>query len=310
MTTHTLPPFSTVVKSREVEDPINLWLHRPLAYAFVALIFRTSITPNQVTLMALAVGVASAPCFIIGTPPMMVAGGLLLWSSAILDGADGILARAKQAFSDLGRALDGSADAVVSMASVGAVTYHLWVVHQSASLLAVLLIALAPTLVQIVLYDFYKESYLQMTNPNWDGKSERPAELKARLARLKAEGTSWVAIQATQMYIDMTGSQDWAIRLTNPLARRDHLSFQVSQDSVDDHRRFNLGPMRVWTALSLAPHTYIMSMCAIFDRLDVYVWLRAIVANALFIIVLLWQRRATRRTRNELERRNQAPVPA
>ena len=47
-------PF--MLKSREVEDPVNLWVHRPLAYLFVAAIYRTSITPNQITFLALTVG--------------------------------------------------------------------------------------------------------------------------------------------------------------------------------------------------------------------------------------------------------------
>src|SRR5262245_47321459 len=121
-----LPPFATVLKSREVEDSVNLWVHRPLAYAIVALIYRTPITPNQITLLALSVGFVSAGCIFGGTPAAMGAGGCLLWSSAILDGADGILARAKRMFSDAGRALEGVCDAIVAAVTVAAGYYHLW----------------------------------------------------------------------------------------------------------------------------------------------------------------------------------------
>src|SRR6187431_449670 len=99
MSSHTrapgLPPFGQVLKSREVEDPVNLWVHRPLAYAFCRLVYRTSITPNQVTLIAIVLGLLAAACWFEGSPWAMVWGGALLWSSAIMDGADGILARAK-----------------------------------------------------------------------------------------------------------------------------------------------------------------------------------------------------------------------
>ena len=108
-----LPPFETVLKSREVEDPVNLWVHRPLAYAIVALIYRTPITPNQITFLALLVGAFAGALFLVGTKTAMLLGGICLWSSAILDGADGILARAKRLFSDVGRAIDGPADGVV-----------------------------------------------------------------------------------------------------------------------------------------------------------------------------------------------------
>ena len=47
----------------------------------------------------------------------MVWGGALLWISAIMDGADGILARAKNMQSAFGRALDGTADMVVGLST-------------------------------------------------------------------------------------------------------------------------------------------------------------------------------------------------
>ena len=54
------PRFETLLKSRDVEDPVNLWLHRPLAYLFARAVYRTPMTPNQVTLLAMFVGVAAA----------------------------------------------------------------------------------------------------------------------------------------------------------------------------------------------------------------------------------------------------------
>ena len=100
-----LPPFRTLLKSSEVEDPVNIMVHRPIAYAFVWSIFKTSITPNMVTLMAVIAGFTAGVMFIWGTPHAMIAGGVLLWSAAILDGADGFLARAKNLQSQFGLSL-------------------------------------------------------------------------------------------------------------------------------------------------------------------------------------------------------------
>src|SRR5687767_4482881 len=144
-----LPPFRSVLKSRDVEDPINLWFNRPLAYAFVALVYRTPLTPNQVTLLSIAVGAGAAACWGYGTPQAMLWGGILLWASAILDGADGILARAKQSFSELGRALDGSADFVVAGLTVAAAAYHLWQRQPSLWLVALLVPLIVMTSLQI-----------------------------------------------------------------------------------------------------------------------------------------------------------------
>ncbi|HEX2677654.1 MAG TPA: CDP-alcohol phosphatidyltransferase family protein [Polyangiales bacterium] len=305
-----LPPLASVLKSRDVEDPVNLWFNRPLAYAFVALIYRTSITPNQITLIAMLIGVVSGALWFVGTPSMMLAGGILLWVSAILDGADGILARAKRMFSELGRALDGSSDTVVALATVPAGFYHLWLRSPSTLNLCLMPLALVTAVFHIELYDFYKESFMQRTNPAWDGKPERLAEVEARLPRLIAEKAPWPSLVATHMYIGLVQAQTRIVKRLDPMGAREHLTFQVSDETATSYRRYNLGPMRLWTAISLAPHSYLMAICGMFDRLDIYLWLRAIVANVAFVLAIVWQRRASRRTREDLERMGLPPTPA
>jgi CDP-alcohol phosphatidyltransferase len=304
-----LPPFSTLLKSRDVEDPVNLWVHRPLAYAIVALIYRTRITPNQITLLALLVGLLAAVLFFIGTPAMMLAGGLLLWSSAILDGADGILARAKRIQSDIGRAIDGFADGMVALATVPMAFYHLWVLHHSWLEVALMPFAIGITLFHVYLYDYYKEAYLQHTNPAWNGNPERLAEIDARVARVRAEGGPWYARLATESYVGIVQNQIRVVGLTNPAAARHHLTFPVTAESVRIYREYNRGPMQVWALISLAPHSYLISLCAMFDHLELYLWFRVFGANALFVWALVWQRFATRKTVAALAAENLMPSP-
>jgi phosphatidylglycerophosphate synthase len=304
-----LPPLRSILKSRDVEDPVNLWFNRPLAYAFVALIYRTPITPNQVTLLSLVVGVVAASFWVVGTAEAMLWGGVLLWASAILDGADGILARAKRMFSDLGRALDGSADLVVGVATILASAFHLWQQHHSWLLLAIIPVALGGSILHIYLYDYYKESFLMMTRPDWNGVSESIADVEERHRKLKeARAHPW-HIWATKLYVDLIVGQTKVVRRTNPKGARQNLRFTVTERSMAEYRRFNLGPLRVWTAISLAPHTYLMAISAMFDRIDLYLWFRLIGANALFAVALLWQRRASARTLAALEAAGNPPVP-
>jgi len=206
MSTPKLPAFESLLKSRDVEDPVNLWVHRPLAYGIVALIYRSPITPNQITLLATLVGLGAGVCFLVGTSAFMIWGGVLLWSSAILDGADGILARAQRSGTEFGRAIDGSADAVVGFGSVLPAFYHLWVQHHDGVVLALSPLAILSAVLHIYTYDFYKESYMQRTNPSWDGKPERMTDIEARIARAKAEGSAVAAI-STRMYGDLMRMQ-------------------------------------------------------------------------------------------------------
>jgi hypothetical protein len=304
-----LPPFSSVLKSRDVEDPINLWFNRPLAYAFVALIYRTPLTPNQVTLLSIAVGAGSAGCWWHGGPSGMLWGGILLWASAILDGADGILARAKQLFSPLGRALDGSADLVVAALSVTAAIRHLWLQQHSPMVLLIALPVIVLTSLQIHLYDYYKESFLLRTRLDWNGVPERISDVHTRIEALKREGAPWAYRQAMRLYLDLVVGQTRVIRLTDPAGSREHSSFRVTPRSVAEYREFNLGPLRLWTALSLAPHSYLFAISGMFDRLDLYLWCRLILGGALFLIALVWQRRASERTLAALAAAGSSPLP-
>jgi len=305
--TPALPPFESVLKSRDVEDPVNLWVHRPLAYAFVALIYRTSITPNQITFLALVVGAFAGALFLVGTKTAMLVGGICLWSSAILDGADGILARAKRQFSDVGRAIDGAADGVVGALTVLPAFYHIWITRHSVLELVLMPIAIGTTLFHVYLFDFYKEAYLQHTKPSWDGRPERLSDIAARGQRLRQERAPWYARVTTDIYLGLVQNQIRAVTVLNPRALRHHLTFPVSADSVRIYRTHNRAPMQLWAMVSTAPHAYLMSICAMFDRLDIYLWLRVFAANAVFVLACIWQRVATERTRAELAAASLAP---
>jgi CDP-alcohol phosphatidyltransferase-like enzyme len=305
-----LPPLKSVLKSRDVEDPVNLWFNRPLAYAFVALVYRTPITPNQVTLLSTAVGAVAAAFWWRGGASGMLWGGILLWASAILDGADGILARAKRMFSELGRALDGSADMIVGALMAVAAARHLWVQHHSYWLVGLVVPIAVLTSVQVHLYDYYKESFLLRTRLDWNGIPERIVDVEERIAALDRRNAPWIHRRAMRLYLDLISGQTRVIALTDPEGSREHLTFEVTPASAADYRKFNLGPLRVWTALSLAPHTYLFAIFGMLDRLDVYVWVRLLGGNALFVLVLLWQRRASSQTRAALDAAGIPPVAA
>ena len=295
-----MPPFADVLKSRDVEDPVNLWVHRPIAYAFCSLVYRTSMTPNQVTLIAIFLGLAAAACWVEGSPRAMLWGGILLWSSAIMDGADGILARAKRLQSAFGRALDGFADYLVGLSSVGGCVYHLYATGER-TLLIFAVPAFVTTVVEFNAYDYYKEIWMHMT------RIDRPREghLLSDIDKLRgsdsARNAPWYTRLSLFMYRDLINAQDKLIRGTNPMARRLLTEARRSPASAEVYRHINHLPMQFWKALSTAPHAYLFSIFAMFDRLDLYIWLRLLGMGTLASIAFLLQRRATARTLSAFE---------
>src|SRR5712671_2689653 len=91
--------------SRHVERRISLAITRRLV--------ATSITPNAMTLVSLAVGLLGAPFFLSPDPLLQVTGSLLFLTHSILDGCDGELARLKFLESPGGARLDFWGDNLV-----------------------------------------------------------------------------------------------------------------------------------------------------------------------------------------------------
>ena len=94
--------------SRHVERRVSLAVTRRLV--------ETSVTPNAMTLISVAIGLLGALGFLSPAPAFQLAGALLFLTHSILDGCDGELARLKFLESRWGAALDFWGDNVVHVA--------------------------------------------------------------------------------------------------------------------------------------------------------------------------------------------------
>jgi len=133
------PPV--LLRSREGLDAAERWLlkdlvktedglltrliSRKISLAVTRRLARTTITPNAMTFLCLALGLAAAWCFGSSTAAGQLAGGVLFLTHSILDGCDGELARLKFKESRIGGLFDFWADNVVHVAVFSAFA-HAW----------------------------------------------------------------------------------------------------------------------------------------------------------------------------------------
>ena len=294
-----LPPLSSIVKSNDVEDPVNRYVHRTFAYLFVRSIYRTRITPNMITASTVVVGFVAGCAFIWGTPTAMFVGGVCLWAAAILDGADGILARAKNLQSEFGRALDGSADVLVAVFTVFPAFYHIWVTYHNPYHLLLMVPALGLTVVHLSVYDFYKESYLRGTRPGRGGEGHDADGIAETVEAARNEGLI-LQMAMKHILVPYLMRQKAIMNWLSPDAWRLSQLLHSDDQTSEIYKQNNVWPMRLWALVSLAPHSYLMAICAMFNRLDVYLFIRVFVMNGIFLVALIWQRYATSRTIQEL----------
>jgi len=101
----------SLIKQRE--GFTSRYFERKISLAITRRLAATSVTPDVMTLVSVAIGLLGAPFFLSSSPVYQLAGALLFLTHSILDGCDGELARLKFMESPRGAILDFWGDNVV-----------------------------------------------------------------------------------------------------------------------------------------------------------------------------------------------------
>ena len=101
------------LQANRVDDGFySTFVVRRASKPLTRLALRLGWTPNAVTLLSFAIGLAAAASFAVGSRWALVLGAVLLQVSLVVDCVDGEVARATRRFSALGAWLDASTDRV------------------------------------------------------------------------------------------------------------------------------------------------------------------------------------------------------
>ncbi|HSB43355.1 MAG TPA: CDP-alcohol phosphatidyltransferase family protein [Methylomirabilota bacterium] len=100
------------------DSGVDRYLHRRGSRWISRLLVRTPVTPNQVSLLSLAIGLVAVWCFWRATAASAFAGVLLYALASIVDHADGEIARLTFQESRLGANLDWTIDTIIHAGTV------------------------------------------------------------------------------------------------------------------------------------------------------------------------------------------------
>jgi len=148
---------------KDLAEPVNVYIHDPIAKRFVAVLKNTFVTPNQVTYLSVAVGFASGYSFSLGTGVTSVIGGLLLELTLVLDCVDGQLARAKNMASEWGRLIDGIAGYFAYLAVVVGIMVGFPEYRTALIAIAIFII------IRAISYDYCKQAFGTLVLKGYDG---------------------------------------------------------------------------------------------------------------------------------------------
>jgi phosphatidylglycerophosphate synthase len=269
--------YERSVKSLNSDELINTYFMRPLAGLLVRGLYKTSITPNQVTIGAAAAGLVAALFYGQGKTGPTIVGALLLWTKDLLDSADGQLARAKNIYSRSGRFLDSIGDLVVNVAVFVAIGGALYGQTGSLTIFLLTAAALVGTTFRISYHVFYQVSYLHLENSyglNRTNEAVQEEDLHGDRFALTLQRT----------YQALYGWQD---RMMNAI---DVWSKEGITEDVNRKWYADTKGLRFSGFLGMGSELAVLVLFSMCGRLEWYVYFNVIAQNALWAINVFYRR--------------------
>lgn len=184
----------------------NRWVCRPVAALIVAAVRNTSVTPNQITLVALGVAGAAAALFVL-VPGYwgLVAAALLFEFSYVLDCADGMLARWRKISSEVGHLLDFLMDELKAFLILGAVSYRLFLERTDVRYLLVGIAGLVALASGIAMTTFLRRPEITIAPGTNSGSSGRPTLLRRVIGLAERAGKLLIHYPSYILLVALTG---------------------------------------------------------------------------------------------------------
>lgn len=268
--------FKQSLKLPEVEELLDLYFYRPLGYLLVKIIYRTSITPNQLTLASILVSIVAACFYAAGSP---VWGALIFILHLVIDCSDGQLARLKKNGTRTGRIIDGAGDYLSTIAVFAGLGIG-YADHRYGQSLWWLLVVvtLLSNGVQSSLVDYYVNRFLDYV---LDRKSTFEDELSSfreeyhAIKDQKNRGFDKFIIRAYFRYSEIQS------KLTGK-KEGERLFEATAQDYYKKNKRI----MRLWLFIGPTTQVSTLVICSLVNRFDIFFWLMIVGFNAMAVV--LW----------------------
>lgn len=252
-------------RDRRIEDPTNLWIIHPAGRGLLPWFLAHAVSANMVSLVGLSLGILAAAAYAKWDVwPFPLIGLLLSMGWLIADGLDGMIARATNTTSALGRFLDGSCDHavfiliyVVIATMIG--TGEGWALACSAGALHIL---------QSALYE-----------------NER-ARFHRRCKGVGASAPLPGGNPLMQLYDLVAGTLDRFARSFDDVLRRQADPRRLAQAYGEQASR----PMRLMSLLSANVRVYAIFVACAAGNPRIFWWFEIVPMTAILVVGLVWHR--------------------
>lgn len=276
------------IKSDVSDELINTYVLRPIAGLIVWALYGTSVTPNQVTIASMCTGFVAAYFYLKGTADAFVIAGFLITLKDLLDSADGQLARAKQQYSRVGRFLDSIGDFLVDVAVFSAIGWTLFQLNGHWQMLFLALLGLVGISLRVSYHVFYQVNFLHLQNQSANNRiSEKIQEedLKKGSVELFLQRLFQCIYGWQDRLIEKFDQWSYGGYIRNPHENKPKHPFQRRQEWYS-----NINALRISGMLGFGTEFFLLMVCSVLNRLELYLYLNIFLMNGILILCLLYRR--------------------
>jgi phosphatidylglycerophosphate synthase len=271
--------YKKSLKMKEVEELFDLFLYRPLAFLLVKVIYKTNITPNQISMTAILMGVIAGYFYSNGQPVYLKIGALFFMAFNILDCSDGQLARLKKNGSQAGRIIDGISDYLATTAVYIGIAWGF--AHKTSKpyyWLIMLLITGLSSIFHSILVDYYRNRFIYYVSARKSNFENDIEECKKEYELIKNEKGKWFDRIVLLIYLKYSALQQLLV------ARKKKAKLFIA--TSQEYFRKNKKIIRFWVLLGPTTQITTLIICSFFNRLDVFIWI--VVGGFNCLAAILW----------------------
>jgi phosphatidylglycerophosphate synthase len=270
--------YKKSLKSGLSDELINTYLLRPLAGLIVRALYRTPVTPNQVTIASTIAGLVAAGMYLKDEALYTAVAGLCVTLKDVLDSADGQLARAKQQYSRIGRFLDSLGDFVVDVAVFGAIGWVLFSSSGDWRMIVLSILGLIGITLRVSYHVFYQTSFLHL-------------EEQYQVNRVSEDITvndlagDPVALRLQKVFQLIYGWQDRLMIRVDTWCRRGCADRDFLSRWYSDPKGLRLSSL-----VGIGTELFLLMVCSVFNELSLYLILNVFFMSGIVLLSVLYRR--------------------
>jgi len=279
--------FKKSLKDSIFDETLTLYIFRPISFIFLRMLYKTKITPNQISFMSIIAGMIGGAFFIAGTHFWFIMGGVMFAIATILDCLDGMIARLKNMGTYIGRIIDGVSDYITSIfihvgfamgIDNGQFDFPLnpWVLMILASIFNIM---------HSILVDYYKNEFMYYALGKGVNAGEEKERFKQELKNLKSKKTKLLDKIVIAIYIGYTYLQT---------SQKD---VQKKQYDKDKYYHSNKTLIHLWFLIGPNMHIVVLMIAAFLYMPMIYFYYTIIFGNLLMLVLWIIQIRINKKIR-------------